>query len=200
MTAGSDWTIRAGVPEDEGCLVSMWLKGYAHSRDARESGYADAREDGSPDEIAFWRVHQPIVTSLVRRATVRVACDPARSTYEPGRPAVIWAWTCSSPGMLHWVAVKRSVVRLLGADVAREMVADLLGADMHADIRVMFDLVDLRPLNVNGEKWKRDRRWINALRSLSARVLDGDALLHTVALDILDEDREEWQPNNERAA
>ncbi len=102
--------------------------------------------------------------------------------------------------MLHWVAVKRSVVRLLGADVAREMVADLLGADMHADIRVMFDLVDLRPLNVNGEKWKRDRRWINALRSLSARVLDGDALLHTVAADILDEDREEWRPNNERAA
>lgn len=193
----SEWTIRDAVAEDEACLVSMWLKSYAHSRDVRESGLESASVDGHPHEIRFWKIHQPIVTSLIRGGTVKVACDPERADYTRG-PAVIAGWACITPEHVHWVGVKRSVMKIEGG--AAELVTELLGAALEAPLRMTFDLMDLRRIGMHPEAWKRDRGWLAGLRSLSTRLLDKDATYTTVGQYLLDTRREEWRQNSERAA
>lgn len=195
----SDWIIRVAVPEDEPCLVSMWLKSYAHSRDVRESGLDSASVDGHPHEVRYWKIHQPIVTSLVRTGRVRVACPPDRATYERG-PAVIAAWSCESDGLVHWVGVKRSVMKIAQGEEARELVGDLLGDGLGAALRTTFDLMDLRAIGLHPEGWKRDRGWLTGLRSLSTRLLDRDATYTSVGQHLLDERRQEWRQESERAA
>lgn len=174
----------------------MWLKSQMHARDTLESGLANARVDGHPDEIRAWKILQPIVTCLVRQATVIVACDPERSTYEPGLPAVIWGWAVVESGTVHGVGIKRSVVRAgLGEDLAR----DLLGARLETEQRTTFELVDLAKLKMIPKEWRRDRGWLSSLRSLSTRVLDGDSMFERVGDFVLSR-REEWRPSSERAA
>lgn len=193
----SDWTVRDALPEDEPCLVSMWLKSYAHSRDVRELGFDHAAVDGHPQEIRYWKIHQPIVTSLIRSGTVRVACPPDRATYEQG-PAVIAGWACTTPGLVHWVAVKRSVMKVEGA--GQDLVRDLLGSQLDGELRTSFDLMDLRRVGLAPTGWRRDRGWLSALRSLSTRVLDRDPVFSSIATHVLDERREGWMLNSERAA
>lgn len=191
----SEWVIRDALPEDEPCLVSMWLKSYAHSRDVREAGFGEANADGSPDEIAYWRVHQPIVTALLAAGLVRVACQPGRAEYTDGRPAVIAGWVCTSPGLVHWIGVKRSVAKLDGGAVARDMLVELL--EGHGSMRATFDLLDAKKLGVLGDL-KRDRTWLGALRVLSARSLERDGLFSGVVERIMAS--RAWTPSSERAA
>lgn len=187
----SDWKIRAAVPEDEGCLVSMWLKGFAHAREVREAGFEGANIDGSSAEIRFWKVHQPIVEALVRACDVSVLCDPERATYEPGRPAVIWGWCCTTADTVHWVAIKRSAAKAgLGEDIARA----LLGERFDGQQRTTFELVDLAKLKLVPAGWSLDRPWLRSLRSLSAGILRHDPLYAAVAEHVLDGQRAEWQP------
>lgn len=197
----TDWTIRNAVPEDEPCLASMWLKGFAHSR---EHGIEDANRDGTPAEVRYWQVYQPIVTGLLRTAQVRVLCDPARSEYVDGRPAVIWAWACLAPGLAWWVGVKRAVKKA-DPELARDMVAELVGSDART---AMFDLVDLRgvrtPAGLGASLappgWTKDRTWLWTMAKLSAARLEADALTCRVARHITDPARAEWSPSKGVAA
>ncbi len=196
-SVSGDWTLRDFEPEDENCIVSTWLKGYSHAREVAETGLESARVDGHPDEIRFWKIHQPIVEALMRSGETRLACDPQRSTHEPGSPAVVWAWACCSGDAVHWVCVKRSVVRAgLGEDIVR----DLLGDRLTREQRTTFELVDLAKLKMIPREWKRDRGWLSALRSLSTRTLDRDALFARVGAHVLDTRREGWRTSTERAA
>lgn len=193
----AEWVIRPSLPDDESCLVSTWLKGYAHADEVRDR-FPGASQDGSQDHIRFWRVYQPIVEALLRGAAdVQVICDPARATYEPDSPAVIWAWACTSPDAVHWVCVKRSAAK---AGLAADMVRDLLGDRVTRDQRTTFELVDMTRTVKVPKIWKRDRGWLNAMRTLSSRMLAGDSLTANVGGHVLDLRRREWRPGTERAA
>lgn len=190
----SDWVIRDAVPEDESCLVPMWLHGYATSKEVQETGLTAARERGGDHQVQFWRVHQPIVMALLRRSTIRVACAVGRSDYSNG-PAVILGWVCTSPGFVHWVSIKRKVAQMEGGAVARELVSELLGSHVDDELLMTFDLVDLRKLGKLPETWRRDRSIVGALRNLSTKR---DPFFRGLAEDVLH--AEAWKPNSERAA
>lgn len=192
-----DWLLRPFEADDEDCVVSTWLKGFAHSREVSESGLDKAHVDGSEDERRYWKIHQPIVTALVGSCDVVVACDPERVHSVPGSPAVIWGWACTDGDTVHWVCVKRSAVKAgLGEDIVR----DLLGDRLTRVQRTTFDLVDLSRMKLIPPSWKRDRGWLSALRSISSRTLDGDALFVKVGNHLLDVRREQWRTGTERAA
>lgn len=192
----SDWVIRPYLPQDEACTVSMWLKAYAHAREVKETGLEKASEDGHPDEIRYWKIHQPIVMGILGESEIVVACDPERASYDQG-PSVIWAWACISGETVHWVGVKRNVTQAgLGADIVR----DLLGDRMEREQRTTFEMVDMSRLRLIPKQWRRDRGWLSALRSLSTRVLDRDRLFASVGAHVLDQRREEWRQSSERAA
>ena len=189
-----DWIVRDMLPEDEACLVSMWLKSYAHAREVRDAGFGGASVDGSPDEIAYWRTHQPIVMSLLAAGRVRVACPPGRAVYTEAGPAVIAGWVCTTPGLVHWVGVKRSVAKLGVGDVAREMILELLvGGDSFE--RATFDLLDAKKVGMLGEV-KRDRAWLATFRTLSRER--GASTFASVVDRIMTARR--WTPSSERAA
>lgn len=192
------WIVRDYVPEDEACVVSTWLKGYAHAKEiAGIPSMREAREDAHANEVYFWQVHQPIVTSLVSPSTVRVVCDPRRSTYEPGAPAVIWAWACMSGDTIHWVMVKRSAVKAgLGEDLVRAMLGDRLEREQ----RTTFELVDMSRLKMIPAFWRRDRGWLSTLRSMSMRMLDDSDGFVDVANRVLDVHRRAWTTSSERDA
>lgn len=196
MTAmGEDWTKRRAVPQDEPCLVSMWLKSYAHSREVREM-FPGAREPGNADQFDYWRTYQPIVTSLVRSADVEVLCDPDRATYECG-PAVILAWACTSGPLVYWVSVKHRV-RRIDIDLARDMAGDLVGHLVERSARSMFDLVDMAGLGVPSP-WRRDRHWLRSLVELHRQMLEGDRITEAVGRHLFDTARAVWTPNGEAA-
>ena len=191
------WIVRDYVPEDEACVVATWLKGYAHAREVADTGLRDAGVDGSPDEIRFWRIHQPIVTALLGSARIRVVCDPQRSTYDDGHPAVIWAWACVDDDSVHWVMVKRSAIK---AGLGEDLVRALLGDRLEREQRTTFELVDVARLRLIPKAWKRDRGWLAALRSLSTRMLDGDRAFAAIGNHVLDVHRRAWRASSERDA
>ncbi len=175
----------------------MWLKGYSKSREVHETGLEKASEPGHRDQIRFWKIHQPIVMGVLAEADVVVACDPQRSNYEPGQPAVIWAWACMTGDVVHWVAVKRTAVE---AGLGEDLVRALLGDRLEREQRTTFEMVDMARLRLIPKNWKRDRGWLSALRSLSTRTLDRDVLFSRVGGHVLNMRREEWRPSSERAA
>lgn len=191
------WIVRDYVPEDEACVVSTWLKGYAHAREVSDAGLREAGVDGSADEIRFWRIHQPIVTALLPASQIRVVCDPNRATYEDGQLAVIWAWACFDDDSVHWVMVKRSAIK---AGLGEELVRALLGDRLEREQRTTFELVDMARLRLIPKAWRRDRGWLSALRSLSSRMLDGDATFAAVGNHVLDQHRQQWRASSERDA
>lgn len=119
-----EWVKRGYVPEDENGVFYLWLKSSAHAKHAKRER---AHHDTSPEELAFFREMRPIVEMLLRDATTEVICDPDRASYEPGKPAVIWAFACTSGDVVHQVVVKRSVVETMGAGFVGDLVRDLLG-------------------------------------------------------------------------
>lgn len=189
----SEWTIRPAVLEDEPALASMWLRQLCAGQDARAAGMAMARDSGSPEQIAYWSQHQPIVTALLRSATVRVVCDPERSTHEPGSPAVIWAWCCVDAGIVYGAGVKRRVVRQM-PEMALEMTQDMLSAEFARSMSTVLDLVDLSRLKLIPSTWRRERGWASSLRELSGRTLGRDAMYLSVARHVVDESRVPWGP------
>lgn len=186
MTASdaAPWVVRQYVPEDEDCVVSTWLKGFARSRAIRS-------DDLAADEIRYWKVYQPIVVALLARSEVRVLCDPDRVEHKPDAPAVIWAWSATSADDVHWVMVKRSAG---AAGLARDMVRDLLGDRLERHQRATFELVDLEKHKLAPACWTYDNQWLYDLQCVSTRLVDRDALFAVVASHIVDTRRIEWQP------
>lgn len=195
----SDWTIRPAVAEDEGCIASMWLRQLCHGQDAKAAGFKAARESGSPEQIAYWEQHQPIVTALIRAADVMVACDPERSEYEPGRLAVIWAWAVVHEDIVFGYGIKRSIVQA-SRETATDLTTEVLGVHLGRPMRTVMDLVDLSAMKMIPDAWRRERGWAASLRQLSDRVVRGDAMYQAVAGFVLDPTRERWLPSSKRAA
>lgn len=193
----NEWVVRPYEADDESCVVSMWLKAYARSREVVDTGLAKAGELGHRDQIRFWKIHQPIVMGILAESQVLVACDPSRVHAEPGQPAVIWAWACISGDTVHWVGVKRSAV---DAGLGEDLVKALLGDRLEREQQTTFEMTDLSRLRMIPKAWKRDRGWLSALRSLSTRMLDKDRLFGAVGAHVLDQRREEWRISTERAA
>lgn len=187
---GGEWIIRDAVAEDEPCCASMWLKSYAKGDDVQETGLRHASENAHADEIRYWKIHQPIVTGLLRTCTVRVACHPERVSYADGEVAVIWAWACYDANTVHWVGIKNDVAR---QGFGPELVEALLGDRLEREQRTTFELVDLRKLRMVPKQWRKDRGWLSALRSLSVRMLDRDPLFAAVGGYVLDVRRREWE-------
>jgi len=175
----------------------MWLGSYARSNEVERQSMLGADVKGSPEQIRYWRVYQPIVTTRLRSARVLVACDPERAGYEIGRPAVIWAWCCVDDEAVHWVAVKHSAAK---AGLAPDLVADLLGVRLEQEQRTTFELVDMAKLRLVPKAWKRDMGWLSSLRSMSMRVSKKDASYLAAANHLLDANRDEWRLAKERAA
>lgn len=195
----SDWTLRPAVAEDEDCIASMWLRQLCSGQDAKAAGMTLAREPGSASQIEYWEVHQPIVTGLIRGADVLVACDPERSTYEPGAPAVIWAWAVTHGDIVYGFGIKRRIVRE-ARDVAKDLTREVLAGALDRPMRTVLDLVDLAGLRLIPPTWKRERGWASSLRQVSERVIGQDPLYQAVAGYILDPTRERWRPSSKRAA
>lgn len=175
----------------------MWLRQLCHGQDARSLGMKAASQRGSDEQVEFWEQHQPIITALIRTADVVVACDPERSTYEPGSPAVVWGWVVSRGDVVYGAGIKRSVTR---AGLGRDLAQDLLGEHLTQPRRTVFDLVDLSSLRIIPSTWRRERGWASSLRQLSERVIGGDAMYQAIAGYVLDPQRERWLPNSKRAA
>lgn len=188
----TDWIVRDAVPEDEPAMASMWLRAYANSADAQRD-FPGANEKASPAEVAYWRTYQPIVTALLRSADVQVLCDPERATYEGGRRAVLWAWSCTMQGRVFWVGVKRAVVSA-DADLAKDMVRALIGPQLAATSTAEFHLMDLHRLGMVPAAWKRGDVWRRSMLGLSAAVLGGDVLTAVVGAHVLDPARPVWKP------
>lgn len=195
----SDWTIRPAVPEDESCIAYMWLNQLCHGQDARSSSAKEAAVGGSATQIEWWEAHQPIVTSLIHGVDIMVACDPGRSVYEPGKPAVIWAWMAARGDYVYGFGIKRRLVRE-SRGLAVELAKDLLGDRLETPHRTVMDLVDLHKLRLLPLSWRRDRAWISSLRQLSIITLEGDPVYEAAARHVLDPRREHWTPNYERSA
>lgn len=190
---GEDWKIRAGVPEDENCIATMWHAQLCHGDDAPEG----AAEKGSLAEQAYRQENEPVVTALIRTAEVRVACDPDRSTYEPGSPAVIWAWAVLGRDRVYQVGVKRTAVR---AGISEPMVRDLLGDRLERSQATISQLVDLGKLRMIPKSWFIDHDWMRFMRQAMGEVQCRDRVFREVARHVLDPERVAWVPSSKRAA
>lgn len=180
----------------------MWINQLAHGQDASVfDTYGNrtypARRKGSPEQIAHWGVHQPIVTALIQNASVLVACDPERSTYEPGQLAIIWGWVVTDERYVYGAGIKHDARK---ADIATDIARDLLGARLGGTTRTALDLVDLARLKLIPAGWKRDRDWGKSLREVSARLVETDAMHTLIARHIVDPTRPRWVPKEQRAA
>lgn len=191
----SDWTVREAVREDEACIIPMWARQLVMGPDAAGAGHRWAtRERGSAEYVAYYETHQPVLEGLLRSgARVLVACDPERSEYLPGAPAVIHAWSVVSGDVVYGVGIKRDAARAgFGAELARLVLGDALDRPM----RTVLDIRDVRV----PPHWRRERGWGSVLRQVSERTLSEDAVFLSVARHIIDPERVPWVPSEERAA
>lgn len=193
----SDWLIRHGVPEDIDCIASMWLRQLCKGQDATATGYRDARTKGSDSEVWYWQENEPIVGGLIRSATVLVACDPDRSTYEAAYPAVIWAWAVMDGDYIYGVGVKRTAAR---SGIAEYIVRDLLGDRLDRPQSFVMDLVDLRNLRLLPSAWRKEEHWMSSMRRLSQARIAADETFLAAARHIVDPERVPWVPSSKRAA
>ncbi len=190
----SDWTIRPGVREDENCIAQMWHHQLCRS-EAERFGVFGAAEKNSPAEQRFWQENEPIVTGLLRSASVLVACDPDRSTYERSYPAVIWAWAVTGDDdWVYGVGVKRSAVR---AGIAPGLVRDLLGDRLDRHQRTALELFDMRGLHLIPSSWSKEDDWMWFMRDI---VQLTNPVFHGVVRHIVDPNRQPWLPKAKRAA
>lgn len=118
----SDWLKRPYDPAtDEDGVVYTWLRSYARSRYGMSLG---AHRPNTDEAREFWDEHRPLVLDLIARSTITIACDP-------GAPAVIWGWVAIEGPWLHYVFVKRNVVRAgIGVDIVRDLLGELVKKPM----------------------------------------------------------------------
>lgn len=185
---------RPAVAEDEACIVSMWLSSYAFAREVKPL-HPGAELKGSTEQVAFWRLYQPIVTGLVRLGEVTVLCDPERSEHTEDSPAVLWGWACTSGPLVHYVGIKRSALK---AGLGQDMLADLLGSKLGERCTTTFELVDLYPLKLIPAGWRKDSEWLANMRQLSRWSLERENISAAVAGHIVDPQREPWQRKSDR--
>lgn len=173
---GDAWVIRPYESDDEGCLLSMWLRSYSRSEEIGEwlrarrvtAGVSrwftsQASDEEHRQSQYYWAFHRPMVLGLLRGADTRVLCDPERVHTTDGAPSCIWAWACVSDGLVHYVAVKQEVLRS-GKDLAAEMVADLLSDRLEAPQVMTFEQRELLRMGLVPPSWTLDAAWRHEAR------------------------------------
>lgn len=188
--------VRDAVPEDEPCLVAMWLKGYANTQVHK---MPDASSPGSKGQVRFWRLYRPIVLALLRSCRVRVLCDAERVDYRPDKPAIIWAWSCTDGSLVHWVAIKRRLAHA-DSDLARDAFEALFSEeDRTSTRRTSFYMPDLYRYHLVPSDWHQDPSYLGALVALSDRLRMKDAARFAdVAQATIAASREAWGPDEVR--
>lgn len=192
-----DWVIRAGVSDDEACIASMWLRQLCAGQDAKAAGLKFAAYSNSPEKNIYWGEMQPIITALIRSATVRVACDPERVDHASGSRAVIWGWAVVDDRYVYGAGIKKNAGDARSG-IAVELASDLLRKEMPrlavGEMRTVMDLGDLGRLEMIRPSWQRERGWSSSLRELSRRVIANDSLYSAVASHVVDPQRIPWAP------
>jgi hypothetical protein len=132
----AEWTKRAYVPEDEDALVYLWCNSYLRSAEGIARGcYTPFRradeQRGDEKQRAnirgMWAEQAPLVEQLLRSTTVEVVCDPERAYASDDGPSVVWGFASTSGDVVHYVSVKRNVVKAgLGPDIVRALLGDRL--------------------------------------------------------------------------
>ncbi len=146
----TDWLKRASLPEDEDALVFLWCTSYMRSLEGEERGAylrhgSESNQKAVPEvreaRRELWAEQAPLVEVLLAKCTVEVVCDPERPVAGPDGPAVLWGFACTSGDVVHYVCVKRNVVKAgFGADIVR----DLLGSRLQRPCWFTHDLVEMR--------------------------------------------------------
>ncbi len=134
----SDWIKRRYLPEDEDGIVYLWTASYSRGIEGEERGahvrQVPIRESASSTYVRektreLWAEQAPLVEKLLSApwAITEVICDPERVYTSAAGPAVIWGFACTSGDVVHYVCVKRDVVRAgFGADIVRDLLGDRL--------------------------------------------------------------------------
>ncbi|MES2359982.1 MAG: hypothetical protein V4529_16705, partial [Gemmatimonadota bacterium] len=138
MSASDEWVKRPYAPEDEDGIVYLWTASYSRGIEGEERGahvrQVPIRESSGSAYVRektreLWAEQAPLVERLLSApwATTEVICDPERVYASAAGPAVIWGFACTSGDVVHYVSVKRDVVRAgFGPDIVRELLGDRL--------------------------------------------------------------------------
>lgn len=148
------WTIRPATTGDEGGLLYLWLRSFAHSRYGRKRG---AHEEKSQAARDYWEERRPTVLRLLREETTQIICDPECQE-------IIWAFACTSPAgtlakedAVHYICAKR---KFHAEGFANEMFRALLGNRLEKPCRWTHELVEFKKLQGSGlsipESWFED--------------------------------------------
>lgn len=154
----SDWTLRKGEPSDEGGLLFIWLRSFAHSRFGKRSG---AQDDKSQNARDYWERHRPIVLHLLRSARVDVICDPSA-------PEIIWAFCCSEGDVIHYLSAKRKFHQ---EKFSADMFRFLLGDRLKRACRTSHELVEFKRQEVQASGLFIPETWTEDPYCLLARQL-----------------------------
>ena len=136
------------VPADEDFIVYSMIKSFGRSQWGRRRA----------DEHAFFNAHRLIVLRMLKRATVRVLCDPQNAN-------TILAWAMvEGHDLVHYVLAKK---QFHTSGDSGEMMRALLADRWDRECRYSHELVELR-------------RAVNAgaLESFGKRSTDGKQLLY----------------------
>lgn len=147
----SDWIKRGYIPaEDEDALVYLWCSSYLRSCEGIDRGAhlehgrgAEERSSPAVREAArkMWAEQAPLVEVLLASTDVEVICDPQRPLTTAEGPAVIWGFAATTGDVVHFVCVKRDVVKAgFGPDIVR----DLLGSRLERPCYFTHELVEMR--------------------------------------------------------
>ncbi len=184
-----EWIKRPYLPaEDEDAVVYLWNASYARGDEGQERG-AHVRELAARESAGsacvrsnvreLWAEQAPLVERLVGApwVTTEVVCDPERVRTTADGPAVVWGFAATSGDVVHYLVVKRDVVKAgFGPDIVR----DLLGDRLERPCTFTHELVEMTSGRC-GVKLPRSWRWewslwlprrLVGLRSVAAE--DGD--------------------------
>lgn len=166
----TDFALRPYTAEDEDFVVSSWIYSYARSQYGVVNGAhipqavpGYTKRPKEEDWGAFWVEQQPIVTGLVARADVQVACDAEA-------PGVIWGWACTTGDVVHYVLAKRSVHRAsadrdergvwrVTTGISGDIYRALLGDRLRRTCGYTHELVDMRRAELRTQGIAMPRNW-----------------------------------------
>lgn len=137
---GQDWIRRPYRAEwDEAAVMYLWMKSLCHTRAGIQAG---AHVKASPQEVAFWDEHRPVLSWLLEHSDVEVLMDPERVEPSSKGPTVLWAFAATTGDVVHGVVVKRSAVR---AGFGPDMIRDLLGDRFSRRCAYTLEIPQMRP-------------------------------------------------------
>lgn len=146
--SANEWLKRPYVREDdEDACLYLWVSSYLRSEEGIARGAfvpGGNREASATREAArsMWAEQAPLVEVLLASTDVEVVVDPLRPHASADGPAVIWGFAATTGDVVHYVCVKRDVVKAgFGPDIVR----DLLGSRLDRPCSFTHQLVEMLP-------------------------------------------------------